>query len=219
MNWFRLALFAAVTVLFDQIKALLSSKLSEGTITLLAAFMIVFVFQLVAMLADLAVEHITWLRWLIVGREFVEGDWIHEVRDGAGRPVSVGFVHISYQKGSLLISGDAYTKSQFLLNFISELSSYENHVLTFTYNQFGRMESRPGFELGLVGLGRYRFTPRKGGPTFCDGVFFEGSSKQVFQLIGERLEDGKTTPDKQEEARKRLSRMEAPGPVDPTERK
>jgi hypothetical protein len=209
MNWFRLALFGAVTTMFDQIKALLSSSLSHGTVNLLSAFVIIFVFQIVASLADLSVGYMSWLRRLILGYEFIEGDWIHEVRDALGNPVSIGFVRIDYHKGSLLVSGDAYTKSKFLLNFTSEICSYDNYILSFTYSQFGRMESKGGFELGLNGFGKYRFTPRKKGPLVCDGFFFDGSSKQVFQLTGERIEGGIDVSDRQEEARKRLSRMDS----------
>ena len=45
-----------------------------------------------------------------------------------------------------------------------------------------------GFETGIVGFERYRFTPRGfAGPNSCDGFFFHGSSGKVYRLIGRKL--------------------------------
>lgn len=193
--WFRLVLFATLTAAFQYLKDFLGHQLSAGTATIVAVVTLIFLFKLTSSLADLAVGRSRFIRRMLLGRSFIEGLWIHRVRDADGRPISIGLIRIDYVNGQLLVSGEAWDAARCITNFTSETSFYDGYMLTFTYGQFGTMDDAKGHESGLIGIGKYRFTPRGDGPPeFCTGFFFDGAVRRFYRLVGERLAKGKDIP-------------------------
>jgi hypothetical protein len=208
--WLRLLVFSIMAAFYQYIETALNQSLSKHLMTVTSILLTIVLFALISSILEYIVHNSKLVRHIIMGREFVEGEWMHTVRDSDGKLVSTGFITIIYTEGRLFISGEAWSETRFLTSFTSELSFYEAYVCTFIYEQLGTMDREIGFEMGLVGLGRYRFTPhRVSGPTACDGFFFDGSSGKVFRLLGKKLGRHERIPadpnEKQKRAQENLS--------------
>lgn len=203
LSWIRVVLFATITAAFYYVKQFLGTQLTEGAATVFAIVVLIFLFKIAAGLADLAVARSRITRRILAGKHFVEGPWIHTVVDEDGQPVSVGLVRIDYDSETLLVSGEAWGRDGLLSNFTSETSFYGDYMLTFTYGQFGTLDQSKGHETGLVGIGKYRFTPQgQRPPDFCTGFFFDGAGQRFYRLTGRRFRAQRDFPSEETEKRK-----------------
>ena len=120
--WLRLLVFSVMAAFFKYIEEALNPSLSKPLVTVTSVFVVIVLFTLLSLILEQIVSNSKTLRRLIMGREFIEGEWLHTVHDSEGQLVSTGFVRIMYREGSLFISGEAWSQTKYLTTFTSELS-------------------------------------------------------------------------------------------------
>ena len=88
-------------------------------------------------ISRLILETMPWLRRLLAGREFIEGDWPLVVVDvPTGELVYCGFLTIGYKGGYLTVSGNDWRPSgEHALAFKSMQSYYSEGTLHYWYKQ------------------------------------------------------------------------------------
>ena len=78
-----------------------------------------------------------WLRRVLSGKDYLEGDWPLVVVDANdGKPLLVGLLNIEYKGGKLVVSGNDWNPDGTrALTFRSLQSQYENGLLQYFYEQ------------------------------------------------------------------------------------
>lgn len=109
------------------------------------------------------------LRKLLLGNHFLEGDWLQKIApiSSKEKPLQYHIVHISYEKGYYMITGDSFNSiGRHIATFQSHLSKYGNHVLEYPFTVTTKEVNDPN----VFGISRLSFSPTHRIPNKYTGV-------------------------------------------------
>lgn len=108
----------------------------EIWIVVAVSVVLFFVISFFNWLIKTIIENSKFLRKMLLGKHFLEGNWIQKLstQSLSDRPVIYSEVYISYDNGRYKITGESYDKDgKFAANFQSHSSEYSNHILEYPF--------------------------------------------------------------------------------------
>jgi hypothetical protein len=157
------ATIAGLLYLFLRYVAVIDQYAFADYIRAGAVFLLPFLFNRSAFIANLLIEKVPLLsvgiRRLLSGSDFIEGDWpLVVMEEGQPIPKYFGFLTIAYEGGQLVVYGDDWNPDgSHAVKFRSQQSSYDNRKLQYWYAQGATM-----YEPTMFGYTRIYFFPERG---------------------------------------------------------
>jgi hypothetical protein len=175
-----------VSLLTGPIFDLLRPGLGKGGAS--AAVLVLLVITLVAVQTafDNLVEHVSFVRRLLLGKSFVEGYWVDVSKNPENEIVGLACLFIDFQEGELAISGttargiDSVNGSWDTTFAVLVGGTLAYSFLAHTSASASAVET---------GYGELSFVHGYGLPTNYSGYFFDTAHKKLITLCGSRITD------------------------------
>jgi hypothetical protein len=157
-------------------------------LTIVMAIALFIVLALINYLTTLLVEKSKWLRKLLLGKHFIEGVWVQgiDIKSVSIKQPIYSIVYITFDKDHLNITGESFNKKgEFLANFHSVSSEYNNHILRYPFT----VKTLENGEMKIFGTSKLTFSLTDELPNRFLGIVYSNLREKPINVIGRRINE------------------------------
>ncbi len=182
---YRSILVAGISIGGSVLQEELKAKLGVSYALIISVMLAALIFAVLENFSMAVIQKVRILRQLFVPESRIEGWWVDLVLNKqTGYPEYGGVIYISYDEGSLRISGTTYgTDGRSHGTFRSSLAIFDNDILDFSYQftpKSGSITEDPGFA-------RYTFQKSDGKPDSFSGFFLDSFNVMSMTIDAQRV--------------------------------